>query len=129
MNLSNCEEKSGGRNRDTILGDLFEAFLGALLMDQGVEAVNKFLNQVMIPQVEKGNFERVKDYKTTLQELLQGHGDVTIDYRVSNESGPAHAKVFEVTVYVNDKAKSQGIGKSKKLAEQDAAKNALVLLQ
>ena len=124
-----CEEKSGGRNRDTILGDLFEAFLGALLMDQGVEAVNKFLNQVMIPQVEKGNFERVKDYKTTLQELLQGHGDVTIDYRVSNESGPAHAKVFEVTVYVNDEAKSKGIGKSKKLAEQDAAKNALATLQ
>ena len=129
IKLGNGEKKSGGRNRDTILGDLFEAFLGALLMDQGVEAVNKFLNQVMIPQVEKGNFERVKDYKTTLQELLQGHGDVTIDYRVSNESGPAHAKVFEVTVYVNDKAKSQGIGKSKKLAEQDAAKNALVLLQ
>ena len=129
IKLGNGEEKSCGRNRDAILGDLFEAFLGALLMDQGVEAVNKFLNQVMIPQVEKGNFERVKDYKTTLQELLQGHGDVTIDYRVSNESGPAHAKVFEVTVYVNDKAKSQGIGKSKKLAEQDAAKNALVLLQ
>ena len=129
IKLGNGEEKSGGRNRDTILGDLFEAFLGALLMDQGVEAVNKFLNQVMIPQVEKGNFERVKDYKTTLQELLQGHGDVTIDYRVSNESGPAHAKVFEVTVYVNDEAKSKGIGKSKKLAEQDAAKNALATLQ
>ena len=53
IKLGNGEEKSGGRNRDTILGDLFEAFLGALLMDQGVEAVNKFLNQVMIPQVEK----------------------------------------------------------------------------
>ena len=100
-----------------------------MVKDQVVEAVNKFLNQVMIPQVEKGNFERVKDYKTTLQELLQGHSDVTIDYRVSSESGPAHAKVFEVTVYVNDEAKSKGIGKSKKLAEQDAAKNALALLQ
>ena len=129
IKLGNGEEKSGGRHRDTILGDLFEAFLGALLMDQGVEAVNAFLNKVMIPQVEKGNFERVKDYKTTLQELLQGQGDVSIDYRVSNESGPAHAKVFEVTVFVNDEAKSKGIGKSKKLAEQDAAKNALDALQ
>lgn len=129
IKLGNGEEKSGGRHRDTILGDLFEAFLGALLLDQGVEAVNIFLNQVMIPQVEKGNFERVKDYKTALQELLQGRGDVVIDYRVSNESGQAHAKTFEVTVYVNDEATSQGIGKSKKLAEQDAAKKALSLLQ
>ena len=61
--------------------------------------------------------------------MLQGQGDVSIDYRVSNESGPAHAKVFEVTVFVNDEAKSKGIGKSKKLAEQDAAKNALDAVQ
>lgn len=129
IKLGNGEEKSGGRHRDTILGDLFEAFLGALLMDQGIDAVSKFLNQVMIPQVENGNFERVNDYKTALQELLQSHGDVNIDYRISNESGPAHAKTFEVIVYINGEAKNSGKGKSKKLAEQDAAKNTLALIQ
>ena len=127
IKLGNGEEKSGGRNRDTILGDLFEAFLGALLLDKGVDAVSTFINQVMIPKVEQGEYERIKDYKTSLQELLQAQGDIDIDYQVTSESGPAHAKVFEVTVYVNGESMSQGVGKSKKLAEQDAAKNALTI--
>ncbi|AND78981.1 ribonuclease III [Streptococcus pantholopis] len=125
VKLGKGEEKSGGRNRDTILGDLFEAFLGALFLDQGLETVSTFLDQVMIPQVEKGNFERVKDYKTGLQELLQTQGDVLIDYRVVAESGPAHNKCFEVAIFVNEKEISRGSGKSKKLAEQAAAKEAL----
>lgn len=129
IKLGKGEEKSGGRNRDTILGDLFEAFLGALLLDEGVEVVKAFLYKVMIPQVEKGNFERVNDYKTNLQELLQIHGDVQIEYYVSNETGPAHAKTFEVTVSVNGDDMSTGKGKSKKAAEQDAAKNALATLK
>ncbi|AXQ79076.1 ribonuclease III [Streptococcus chenjunshii] len=125
VKLGKGEEKSGGRSRDTILGDLFEAFLGALFLDQGLETVKVFLDQVMIPQVEKGNFERVKDYKTGLQELLQTQGDVFIDYRVVAESGPAHDKVFEVAVFVNERELSRGTGRSKKLAEQTAAKKAL----
>ncbi|XCY66105.1 ribonuclease III [Streptococcus iniae] len=125
IKLGKGEEKSGGRNRDTILGDLFEAFLGALLLDKGVDEVRRFLNQVMIPQVEQGKFERVKDYKTSLQEILQIQGDILIDYQVVKESDPAHAKEFEVAVYANNEFISQGLGKSKKLAEQDAAKNAL----
>lgn len=129
IKLGNGEEKSGGRNRDTILGDLFEAFLGALLLDKGVEKVNSFIYQVMIPQVEKGNYERVKDYKTSLQERLQTKGNVQIDYQVTNETGPAHAKTFEVTVSVDGEFLSRGVGKSKKLAEQDAAKKALADLQ
>lgn len=125
VKLGRGEEKTGGRERATILGDLFEAFLGALLLDKGVEAVQRFLDTVMIPQVEVGNYERVKDYKTTLQELLQVNGDVSIVYHVTQEEGPAHNKTFEVEVSVNGKALSKGIGKSKKLAEQEAAKNAL----
>ena len=82
IKLGRGEEKSGGRNRDTILGDLFEAFLGALLLDKGVEAVKIFLYEVMIPKVEAGDFERVTDYKTKLQELLQINGDVEIAYQV-----------------------------------------------
>ncbi|MGT2949292.1 ribonuclease III [Streptococcus devriesei] len=129
IKLGRGEEKSGGRKRDTILGDLFEAFLGALLLDAGIEAVEAFLNQVVIPQVENGNYERVTDYKTALQELLQVDGDVFIDYEVLKESGPAHAKYFEVAVAVNHEQLSSGSGRSKKLAEQEAAKNALEKLQ
>ncbi|CAM4151678.1 ribonuclease III [Streptococcus penaeicida] len=125
IKLGKGEEKSGGRNRDTILGDLFEAFLGALLLDKGIDSVRAFLNQVMIPQVEKGNFEKVKDYKTSLQEVLQAKGDIQIDYQVVKESGPAHAKEFEVAVFVNQELVSRGVGKSKKIAEQKAARNAL----
>ena len=124
IKLGRAEEKSGGRNRDTILGDLFEAFLGALLLDKGVEAVKSFLYQVMIPKVEAGDFERVTDYKTKLQELLQINGDVEIAYQVVSESGPAHAKNFEVAVLINGRKSGQGQGRSKKLAEQEAAKNA-----
>ncbi|KXT84442.1 ribonuclease III [Streptococcus panodentis] len=124
VKLGRGEEKSGGRSRDTILGDLFEAFLGALLLDKGVETVKDFLYQVMIPKVEAGNFERVTDYKTKLQELLQVNGDVEILYQVISESGPAHAKNFEVAVRINGREAGQGQGRSKKLAEQEAAKNA-----
>lgn len=124
IKLGRGEEKSGGRNRDTILGDLFEAFLGALLLDKGVEAVKNFLYQVMIPKVEAGDFERVTDYKTKLQELLQINGDVEITYQVVSETGPAHAKNFEVAVLINGRKSGQGQGRSKKLAEQEAAKNA-----
>ena len=124
IKLGRGEEKSGGRNRDTILGDLFEAFLGALLLDKGVEAVKSFLYQVMIPKVEAGDFERVTDYKTKLQELLQINGDVEIAYQVISETGPAHAKNFEVAVLINGRKSGQGQGRSKKLAEQEAAKNA-----
>ncbi|MGT2846063.1 ribonuclease III [Streptococcus massiliensis] len=125
IKLGKGEEKSGGRERDTILGDLFEAFLGALLLDKDVEAVKDFLYQVMIPKVEAGDFERVTDYKTKLQELLQVNGDVDIDYQVVAESGPAHAKRFEVAVLVNGRTLGTGKGRSKKLAEQEAAKRAV----
>ena len=112
IKLGRGEEKSGGRNRDTILGDLFEAFLGALLLDKGVEAVKSFLYQVMIPKVEAGDFERVTDYKTKLQELLQINGDVEITYQVVSETGPAHAKNFEVASMAVSPVKARGVLKS-----------------
>ena len=117
IKLGRGEEKSGGRNRDTILGDLFEAFLGALLLDKDVEAVRT-------PKVETGDFEQVIDYKTKLQELLQVNGDVEILYQVVSETGPAHAKEFAVSVSVDGRVVGDGKGRSKKLAEQEAAKNA-----
>ncbi|MGT2907567.1 ribonuclease III [Streptococcus dentiloxodontae] len=125
IRLGKGEERSGGRKRATILGDLWEAFLGALYLDQGLPAVEKFLGEVMIPQVEKGDFDRVTDYKTALQERLQIHGTVDIAYTVIEESGPAHSKIFTVLVTVDGKELSSGTGKSKKLAEQAAAEVAL----
>ncbi|KXT77144.1 Ribonuclease III [Streptococcus sp. DD10] len=125
LKLGKGEEKSGGRDRDTILGDVFEAFLGALFLDQGIEVVKTFLYQLVIPKVEEGSFERVKDYKTQLQELLQVDGDVQISYHVLDESGPAHAKEFTMLVKANGKEIGQGKGRSKKLAEQKAAENAI----
>ena len=125
IKLGKGEEKSGGRNRDTILGDAFEAFLGALLLDKDVAKVKEFIYQVMIPKVEAGEFEMITDYKTHLQELLQVNGDVAIRYQVISETGPAHDKVFDVEVLVEGKGIGQGQGRSKKLAEQEAAKNAV----
>jgi len=125
IKLGKGEEKSGGRNRDTILGDAFEAFLGALLLDKDVARVKEFIYQVMIPKVEAGDFEMIKDYKTHLQELLQVNGDVDIRYQVTSETGPAHDKVFDVEVLVEGKSIGKGQGRSKKLAEQEAAKNAV----
>ena len=125
IKLGKGEEKSGGRNRDTILGDAFEAFLGALLLDKDVARVKEFIYQVMIPKVEAGEFEMITDYKTHLQELLQVNGDVAIRYQVISETGPTHDKVFEVEVLVEGTSIGQGQGRSKKLAEQEAAKNAV----
>ena len=125
IKLGKGEEKSGGRHRDTILGDAFEAFLGALLLDKDVATVKNFIYTVMIPKVETGDFEMITDYKTHLQELLQVHGDVDICYQVTSETGPAHDKIFEVEVLVEGTSIGKGQGRSKKLAEQEAAKNAV----
>ncbi|MFC3929068.1 ribonuclease III [Streptococcus caprae] len=125
IKLGRGEEKTGGRERATILGDLFEAFLGALLLDAGVQAVETFIHQVMIPEIEKGNYQQVKDYKTTLQERLQVNGSVAIAYQVTDEIGPAHDRVFEVVVTVDGQEVATGRGRSKKIAEQEAAKTAL----
>ena len=107
------------------MGDAFEAFLGALLLDKNLLTVKEFIYQVMIPKVEAGDFEMIKDYKTHLQELLQVNGDVDIRYQVISENGPAHDKMFEVEVLVEGQSLGRGQGRSKKLAEQEAAKNAV----
>lgn len=125
IRLGKGEEKTGGRQRAAILADLFEAFLGALLLDQGFDAVNQFLQKEVVSQVELGNYAKVSDHKTKLQEILQVDGDIRIVYQVIAESGPAHDKLFEVEVSADDRVIGYGKGKSKKLAEQAAAKNAL----
>jgi ribonuclease III, bacterial len=125
VKLGKGEENSGGRTRPSLLCDLFEAFLGALYLDQGLAAVLQFLETVVYPQVAAGAFSHERDHKTLLQEVLQKSGDVLIDYRLIKEEGPAHERIFVTEVYCDDKMIGVGQGKSKKLAEQAAAANAL----
>lgn len=123
INLGVGEEKAGGRKRKALLEDVFEAFNGALFLDHGIEAVEKFLSQTVYPLIAAGYFTPSRDFKTDLQELLQQNGSVTIEYRVLNESQqPPH---FEVEVLVDGKKLASGEGRNKKKAEQDAASHAL----
>ncbi|KAF1297910.1 ribonuclease III [Enterococcus sp. JM4C] len=129
IRLGRGEENSGGRKRSALLCDLFEAFLGALYLDQGTETVLEFIKKVIFPKVAAGAFSHEMDHKTKLQEVLQKSGDVLIDYRLLKEEGPAHERIFWIEVYVEGKLIGTGQGKSKKLAEQNAAENALKDLQ
>ncbi|MBE8849529.1 ribonuclease III, partial [Enterococcus durans] len=126
--LGKGEENSGGRTRPALLCDLFEAFLGALYLDQGFDTTHAFIEKVIFPKVKAGAFSHEMDHKTKLQEVLQKSGDVSIEYRLINEEGPAHERVFWIEVYVDDQLIGTGQGKSKKLAEQAAAENALAAL-
>lgn len=127
--LGKGEELSNGRNRTSLLCDLFEAFLGALYLDQGEEAVQLFLRQTIYPKIESGYFLKERDYKTLLQEYLQQQKDVKIKYHLVDEQGPAHDRQFFVEVSVNDVIIGKGAGKSKKNAEQAAAREALLQAQ
>ncbi|PCS01477.1 ribonuclease III [Lactococcus fujiensis] len=125
LKLGHGEEKTGGRNRETTLENLFEAFLGALFLDQGMEEVRKFIYRVVIPHVKADDYVKVIDYKTELQEILQVGGETTITYKILEESGPAHARKFVAAVLNNGVQLGTGEGKSKKFAEQKAAENAI----
>lgn len=127
--LGKGEERMNGRKRSSLLCDLFEAFIGALYLDKGLEGVIHFLKQTIFPQIKSGAFSHVMDHKTNLQEFLQREGEVKIDYILKEEVGPAHEKQFLVEVYAEGTILGQGNGKSKKAAEQVAAANALENLQ
>lgn len=127
--LGKGEENSNGRNRPSLLCDLFEAFLGSLYLDQGLEAVNRFLSIIILPKIKAGVFLHEMDHKTTLQEILQKNGDVDIHYELIREEGPAHNREFFVTVSVGDQVIGEGSGKSKKMAEQKAAHQAILSLE
>lgn len=125
IRLGRGEENSNARKRPSLLCDLFEAFIGALYMDQGIDKVVSFLNIVMFPKVEKGAFSYTLDNKTYLQEQLQKNGAVNIEYRLVREEGPAHEKEFFIEVYANQELIGAGSGRNKKAAEQEAARCAI----
>ena len=124
--LGKSEVKTGGKNRPAILADSVEAVIAAIYLDGGLEEADKFIIQNLDKEIEKAT-KHVgdKDYKTVLQEKLQEHGDVKIEYEIINETGPDHDKHFEAQVKCNGKILAEGKGKSKKEAHMHAAKKAL----
>lgn len=127
--LGHGEEKSGSRHRPSIVSDAFEAVLAAVYLDGGLENAKMFALPFIIKgakQIEETS--RTSDYKTTLQEIAQQNPGELIHYELISASGPDHAKIFEVHCYLNSNLLGKGVGKSKKEAEQMAAKEALQLM-
>jgi len=123
--LSRGEAKTGGRSRQLILANCFEALIGATYLDKGLRTAQKFIERYLIsnlPEIlEKGLF---LDFKTRLQEFTQGKFKITPAYKVLAEKGPEHAKEFQVGVYLGERLIGKGKGSSKQLAEEEAARNA-----
>ena len=124
LKLGKGEAESGGKYRKTIVADIFEAFIGAMFLDSGLENVKKFIYNYVIPMIENNEVDFFDDYKSVLQELVQTDKR-SLEYLVINEEGPAHNKTFTVIVKIDDVIYGKGIAHSKKEAEQEAAKDAL----
>lgn len=131
LNLGHGEEQNNGRDRKSILADAFEALIAAIYLDGGRTGkthVKNFLLPLIIPELENlESYGRTKDYKTALQQLVQQAGGEILEYAVINESGPDHMKVFTVEARLNSNVIGVGEGKTKREAEQKAAKVALSL--
>lgn len=123
LQMGRGEELSGGRERDSITSDAFEAVTAAIYLDAGREAAETFLMEHMLKVLE--NQSLFYDAKTRLQEVLQQHGNVNIRYELISEEGPGHNKTFVTAVYLNDVEIGRGSGHSKKAAQQKAAEAAL----
>ncbi len=128
LKLGKGEDKGGGRERDSILADAFEAVLAAIYLDGGMDVARSHVLRFVLPELEQTNDEVFKDYKTALQEIIQRNPEESVTYILTGESGPDHDKVFEVEVHLNSNIIGKGTGKSKKRAEQMAAKQALQLM-
>ena len=124
--LGKSEIYTNGKERPAILADSVEAVIAAMYIDGGLEIAKKFIITNLAEEIEIATKNvGQKDYKTVLQEKLQVHGDVKIEYDIIKETGPDHDKQFEAEVKCNEKLLAKGMGSSKKRAEMDAAKNAL----
>ncbi len=128
LKLGRGEDNNGGRERDSILADAFEAVLAAIYLDGGMEVAREFVLRFVKEELNHKDDEVFKDYKTALQEIIQRNPEESVSYILKSESGPDHDKVFEVEVHLNSNVIGKGMGKSKKQAEQMAAKQALELM-
>jgi len=128
--LSNAEENNNGREKPSLLSNAFEAVMGAIYLQVGLSHVetlmHKYLREVY-PVIDMTTL--FKDFKTTLQELTQAEFGITPDYRLVGTAGPDHKKEFEIAVYIQDKEYAKAKGKSKKVAQQEAAFIALEKLK
>jgi ribonuclease-3 len=125
--LGKGESNTGGATRPSILENAFEALIAAIYLDGGMESAERFVLGFLIPALENHHIS-FKDYKTTLQEVVQQNPDETVTYALVGESGPDHNKTFEVEVRLNSNVIGRGKGRTKKSAEQEAAKEALKLM-
>ena len=129
LKLGRGEEAGGGRERTSILADATEAVFAAVYLDGGIGAASQLIHRVLLDaEKEEAVEERRKDYKTALQELIQRTPGRTITYQLVEETGPDHCRVFVMEVSVDGQVYGRGEGRSKKEAEQAAAKAALKLL-
>lgn len=119
------EEQMGGARRSSNLADCFEAFVGALYLNLGLEKTRSFVINVIQNKIEESVKGSYNDYKTMLQEIVQKKAENRVSYKILKEEGPDHEKVFYAAVSLNDQEIAQGSGKTKKEAEQKAAQQAL----
>jgi len=131
LRLGRGEEKTGGRDKPAVLADAYEAMLAAIYLDGGLDAARNFVRRTLLDEAVAAEPQRLSqgDHKSGLQEYLQARGLPPAEYRVVSETGPDHRKTFHVEVCVAGRAVASGTGKSKKEAEQAAARLALEQLQ
>jgi ribonuclease III len=131
LRLGRGEEKTGGREKPTLLADAFEAVVAAVYVDAGLGPTREMLKRLLFEQALEERGERIadSDRKSALQEFLQGHGKPPAEYRLSGESGPDHQKMFQVDVWISGERMASGEGSTKKEAEQRAAQTAMELLE
>lgn len=129
LRLSHGEMNSGGRDRPSILADVFESTVAAVYLDSGsLEEAKRLILRFIAPAAKSQSAKPFKDYKTTLQEIIQQNPEERLEYAVVKESGPDHDKHFVVEVHLNSNVIGRGGGRSKKEAEQQAARKALELM-
>ncbi len=127
--LGKGEQQNGGRERPSILADAFEAVLAAMYLDGGMEVARQHVLRFVEPELKNHTVEEAfHDYKTQLQEIIQRNPEEELLYVLTDEQGPDHNKSFTVEVRLNSNVIGQGVGHSKKQAEQYAAKQALILM-
>ena len=128
--LSNAEDNNGGREKSSLLSNAFEAIMGAIYLEGGLETVQKIAIKLIEENHKEISLDSLfRDFKTTLQELTQARFGITPEYKVIASRGPDHKKEFEVAVCIEDKEYARAVGKSKKIAQQEAAQLAVEILK
>ena len=128
--LSNAEDNNGGREKSSLLSNAFEAIMGAIYLEGGLKKVEEIAIRLIEENHKEISLDSLfRDYKTTLQELTQARFGITPEYKVIASRGPDHKKEFEVAVFIEDREYARAVGKSKKIAQQEAAKSAVDMLK